>query len=103
VAEPTYDESSLQLTSRLAASEATVSEALDGGLVVLDRTCGALYTLNGVGAFAWAEMNGFRTLEQIAGSVAHNFDIDLTTASRDLLEWARHLLRHRLVSVAVQP
>jgi len=43
-----------------------------------------LYTLNETASFVWNRLNGNKTLNEIARELTDNYDVDHTTASKDV-------------------
>ena len=52
---------------------------------------GAIYNLNGVGAYVWEHLDGEKTLLDIKDMVTGNFDVTPEVAESDLLEFVNHL------------
>jgi methyltransferase-like protein len=46
-----------------------------------------LFTLNEVGSFIWDKIDGKNTEEDITNAITNEFDIDETTAKKDLTEF----------------
>ena len=65
--------------------------AVDGELVILDRTRGLIHQLNTTAAFVWKKCNGERAVADIAEDVATEFDVSLQTAQQDVGATVRQL------------
>lgn len=50
-----------------------------------------LYTLNETAAFIWNQLDGKKTLEEIAQIMTENFDVDYETAANDVLKTAKEI------------
>ena len=46
-----------------------------------------IFTLNEVGSFIWDKIDGVNTEEDIAAAITNEFDIDESTAQKDLTEF----------------
>lgn len=57
----------------------------------------SVYTLNAVGAVVWAELEGPRTPEQIAGRLAVEFDVTLDVARSDVARFLETLLDEGMI------
>jgi hypothetical protein len=59
----------------------------------------AVYTMNSTAAFIWDNIDGEKTLEDIAGVVSGEYDTDMSTALDDVVELVNDLVKHKIVSV----
>ncbi len=50
-----------------------------------------LYTLNETAAFIWNQLDGKRTLDEIAQIMTENFDVDYETAAIDVLKTIKEI------------
>jgi len=50
------------------------------------QAAGRMLTLNEVGAFIWERLDGERSLEEIAGGIRDEYEVEEETAREDLLE-----------------
>lgn len=57
---------------------------IDGEAVVLDRNGGRVHQLNQTASFIWNQCNGQVTIEDIAGQLAHAYDVDVEVATKDI-------------------
>lgn len=48
--------------------------------------------LDPVGSFIWSRLEGEETIEEVAGAVVEEFEVDLETALEDALEFAAKLV-----------
>ncbi|MBI4603108.1 MAG: PqqD family protein [Planctomycetes bacterium] len=74
--------------------EALLAREVAGEVVVLDLEARRMHTLNATAAFIFEEIDGRRTAEEIACSLAEAFDVDRCVAERDtegLLDRLREL------------
>jgi hypothetical protein len=56
-----------------------------------------IFAVNVVAEFIWARMDGQKTLDQIAGEVAAQFDVDEHQARSDVLEFVNELSEAGLI------
>jgi hypothetical protein len=56
-----------------------------------------LYGLDPVGAFIWHQLDGQRTVGDVAGAVVETFEVDAERALKDAAAYLDDLLRHELV------
>ena len=61
-----------------------------------------LFTLNSVGTFVWAALDGTRSLREIAGAVASAFEVDLARALADVAAFAADLERTGCARLGVE-
>jgi hypothetical protein len=47
----------------------------------------SVYTLNETGAYIWEQIDGKKTVEEIIAAVTWEYDIDKTTAAKDVFEF----------------
>ncbi len=57
----------------------------------------SIYTFNEVGALIWSLIDGSRTVDEIAGAVVDEFDVDLDEARRDVVQFVSTLSEAGLV------
>jgi hypothetical protein len=70
---------------------------IDGKGILVDLESGYYFSLNTTGQFIWGEIDGKRTIAEIARRVVDRFEIDEQTALRDCVELADRLADHGLV------
>ncbi|NQU41234.1 MAG: PqqD family protein [Lentisphaerae bacterium] len=56
-----------------------------------------LYALDGVGEFAWQQLDGQRSVADVAAAIAQAFDVDQETALTDLVTFLDQLLEQGVV------
>lgn len=76
-----------------------ISEAeIDGELVLLDTSSGALHVLNGVGAAVWLELDGARTVDAIVAELSDAAGTERERVREDLTSFLDQLYRGGLLS-----
>lgn len=99
--------SNLTITSTLIAStdlicaELASDEASD--VVILSLKDGVYYELNAVGARIWALLEQPRSLQEVAGTVLSEFDVEAEQCEADVLTLAESLVERGLASVVDGP
>lgn len=73
--------------------------ALDTEALVVDVKGGLLYPLNSVGARIWELCDGARSVDEIVGMLASEFDAPAATIRADAVEFIDRLTGARLVSI----
>ena len=58
-----------------------------------------LYALNELGAYIWSQIDGRRTVGEIAQAIVSEFDVDLQTARTDLVAFLADLSEVKAVQV----
>ena len=91
---------SINLQSRPARVQRMLAHKGEVELVLLDPEDGSYYTLDEVGARIWELADGTRTAEQIAATLAEEFDAPLERIRADLLELLAELTASGLVTDA---
>ena len=56
---------------------------------VADMDC--IFTMNGVGAFIWENLDGRATLADLQAAIVEQYEVDPEAAAADLLEFMREL------------
>jgi len=72
---------------------------LDTEALVVDVKNGLLYPLNSVGARIWELCDGARSLDEIVGVVAGEFEAPEATIRADTVEFIERLADAKLVSI----
>lgn len=67
------------------------------GAVILRFNDGQLYTCNATSEAFLRQVDGTRTLEEIAALLCEEFDVDPDTVTRDLIEIARELVDEGII------
>ena len=86
-----------------ARSEDVVSREIEGELIIVPLAAGIgdmedeLYSLNDTGRAIWGRLDGARSLADIAGELAVEFDAPSGMIERDVLGLAEELLRRRML------
>lgn len=89
----------MKLEARLVASPSVTSAAVGEEAVLLDAHAGHYFSLNEVGARAWALIAGGKTLGECARLLSEEFEATPATVEEDVLELAGRLLDAGLVGV----
>lgn len=88
---PKYGRKKDLLTRRIAGESIIVP--IRGNLADLQR----VFALDPVGEFVWEQLDGRRSVAEIAGAVAGRFDVARDEAVRDILEFVGELLNAGLI------
>jgi hypothetical protein len=70
---------------------------VNGETVVLDRHEQLIHQFNRTASYIWERCDGQRTPAEIAGQVCEAFEVDPSTALRDVLEIIRRLQKLKLL------
>jgi len=57
---------------------------VNGETVILDLSTGHLHTLNATASFVWHQLDGTKTVQDIAHAASQVFDVDIGIAERDV-------------------
>jgi hypothetical protein len=87
----------LSLDSRLHPREQILKQEAAGTVVLLTLDEGRYYALDDPGGRAWECCNGERTIAQIAGLLADEYDASRAEIERDLLELFTDLANESLL------
>jgi len=69
-----------------------VSETeIEGELVLLDTSSGALHVLNPIGAAVWSELDGQRDVEKIVAALSDAADADIDRVRKDVMSFLEQL------------
>ncbi len=83
-------------SERLRRRAATSGERTTDDYLILDLETGDYFTVGSVGELAWKQLDGERSLDDIAGCIAREFDVTAEEAREDLFAFARQLLAQGL-------
>ena len=64
---------------------------VDGKGILVDLESGYYFSLNKTGQFIWGQINGERTMSEIANRVVEQFEVENEMALKDCLELAQRL------------
>jgi hypothetical protein len=70
---------------------------IDGELVLLDTSSGALHLLNRTAAAIWSELDGERDLQTIVSELSSDAGVDRDRVSADVIELIDQLGRSHLL------
>jgi hypothetical protein len=71
---------------------------VDGELVLLDTSSGALHVLNRVGAAIWSELDGVRQVDEIVAELSDASGTPLERVRADVMSFLDELARGELLS-----
>jgi hypothetical protein len=74
------------------------STVLDEEAVLLDLASGVYFSLNPVGTAIWEQLTGSQSLEQILGTICHQFEVTEEAARRDLVALISRLRDEGLIA-----
>lgn len=83
--------------SVFSKSKQLIVRCIDGETVLLDLNTGIYYSLESVGGRIWDMIDGRRTVSEIAGLVAGEYDVTAQEASSDLRELFSDLIQEGLI------
>ena len=76
----------------------TASRVIEGEAVILSLDTKVLRGLNPVGSRVWDLIDGQRSVEEIAGLIVKEFDVERTQADQDVRGFVQELLDKGLVT-----
>ena len=76
----------------------TASRVIEGEAVILSLDTKVLRGLNPVGSRVWELIDGQRSVEEIAGLIVNEFDVEGTQAAQDVRGFVQELLDKGLVT-----
>jgi len=85
--------------SVLKRSPSVPWRSIDRKGILVDMESGHYFSLNSSGQYIWGQLDGARTLLEIAQRMVEEFDVDETTALADCLELAKRLLDEKLAAI----
>ncbi len=71
---------------------------MDGEVVLLDPSTGALHVLNHVAAAVWSELDGAREVDAIVADLSTTTGADLARVREDVIEYLDELGRRGLLA-----
>ncbi len=96
------------LDSICVPSEDVVSREIEGEMIIVPLVSGIgnaddeLYTLNETGKAIWQELDGQKTLGQVAKNLAGVFSSTGTDIEKDVLGFAAEMVRRGMLAVKVK-
>jgi hypothetical protein len=81
----------------LAPAPEVIFRALDDGAVLVHLSGNQIYELNETAAHVWTQLANGAAEDAIVASVVDAFDVDATTASREVGELIRRFIEQGLV------
>jgi hypothetical protein len=94
---------SLSAFSVIVASKDQVSTNLSGEAVILGMRDGVYYGLDPVGARIWALVQAPRAIDEVARTIATEYDVSRERALADLLALAGQLFDRGLLEIVAAP
>ena len=79
------------------------ARVIDNEAVIVLSESGEVEILNEVGSRIWELMDGTRTLEAIAQTLAEEFEVTAEQAQADLAEFVEQLVQQRVIVLADRP
>jgi hypothetical protein len=73
------------------------SRLVEGELVVLDREHDLIHQFNKTATFIWEHCDGRQSAAEIANAVCENFEVDESTAMKEVLETLERLRHLELI------
>ena len=95
--------SKVKLNAVYAPSEDVVAREIQGELLIIPITSGigdtedAIFTLNEVGRAIWENLDRKRSLKEVAGCLAQEFDAPSAEIEKDVLGFGEELLKRRML------
>ncbi len=93
---------SLSPASRLIPAATVRARLFDGELVLLDLRTGEYYALKDAGVVAWQGVSAGLSLGAVSDEIAKHYDVDVTTAVRDVMALGREWIARGLVQLEGQ-
>jgi hypothetical protein len=96
--------SAITLATICAPSEEVVAREIDGEIVIVPIVAGIgdaandLFTLNETGKAIWKQLDGERTLGDVAKALAQDFDVPLASVQADVLGFAAEMTELRILA-----
>jgi hypothetical protein len=88
------------MPDRWIRDDDVIATDLDDELVLLNPATRAVYTVNGTGRAVWNRLTDPASVAELAAALVTAFDVDDTTAARDVAELIDDLAAAGLVRVA---
>ena len=86
------------MTERFKWSPRVASRTLEETAFILNQS--QMVSLNPVGTFVWDKLKGTAlSLDELTGAVTADFEVDAATATQDIEQFLRELIKESLVVV----
>ena len=87
-----------QMTERFKWSPRVASRTLEETAFILNQS--QMVSLNPVGTFVWDKLKGTAlSLDELTGAVTAEFEVEAATATKDIEQFLRELIKESLVVV----
>jgi hypothetical protein len=102
------DDGALSRNERYVRDQRAVTRELAGETVIVPvrhnvADLAAIYTLNATGTFLWNQLDGRRSVAQLADALAAAFEVTHNQALEDVVHLLQELRQEGLVQVADSP
>ena len=82
---------------RLTRRTGVQSRLVEGELIILDRDRDLIHQLNKTATFIWEHCDGKQSAAEIANAVCENFEVDESTAIKEVIEMLERLRDLQLI------
>ncbi len=86
--------------SLLTRNPDLVAAGMNGDIVMMSIEQGLYFGISGVGTRIWELLEQPASVDALAQTILAEYEVDEVTCQRDLLAFARELLKHGVVSLA---
>ncbi len=84
----------------VAPKQDIVARSVGDEMVLLDLASGSYFTLNGVGAFIWRQIEDQADVDAIATRIVEEYEVDLDQARSDASAFLSNMLEQGIVEVS---
>lgn len=89
----------MQLSDTVARTPETVSQVMDGEVVLVDPKQGMVRVLNAAGALIWEHVDGRRTVADLAVALTAKYGIEEARAQTDALVFCTDLAARNVLTI----
>ena len=93
----------ISLTTKYAPSEDVVARDVHGEFIIIPITSGIgdaddeIFSLNNFGKAIWDKLDGKRSLKEVIGALASEFDAPVEEIEKDVLGLVEELLKRKML------
>lgn len=92
----------MQLSDVVAHAPEIVSQEVDGEAVLVDPKQGMVRVLNAAGALIWDQIDGRRTVADLAAALTDEYAIETARAQTDTLDFCTSLIERGALTTVCQ-
>jgi hypothetical protein len=83
----------------LKTNEEIIWRVVDDEALILDTTSGYYFSMNGTATDIWCLLNEGKSIDEVAQTIAQQYEIDAETAKNDVRELIANLSKEQIAKI----